>query len=134
MSLKETKIIQLNHFYFKFIDDELKIEFIKEEEKNEIKNEQPKKLLFHLNRNLLQKYVYILKNHLSKKILKEYFPSIILKEKPIASVDLRHLVDTIIIFFEKNNYIYNSNYLIYSSIYIFSILIPLYTKVNLLLQ
>ena len=133
MSLKETKIIQIFHFYFKFIDDELKIEFIKEEEKNEIKNEQPKKLLFHLNRNLLQKYVYILKNHLSKKILKEYFPSIILKEKPIASFDLRHLVDTIIIFFEKNNYIDNSNYLIYSSIYIFSILIPLYTKVNLLI-
>ena len=131
-SQKEVIDIELNHFYFQFLDDELKIEFINFEKGSMLNENQSKNCLFIFNRNILQNYIYILKNYFSKEKLNKYFPSIEINEETITHIKLKNIVEQLQNFYGRNNYIDSSNYLIYSSIYIFSILIPLFSYENLL--
>ena len=123
-SSKEFMDINLCNFSFKYTDNELNIEFIKEDKQAENIKKVNKKNLITLNKIFLEKYIFILKNNFNQEKLLEYFPSIKIKEEKIGSMNSKEIVEKIQNFFEKNNYISSLSYLIYSSIYVFLILIP----------
>ena len=123
-SSKEFMDINLCNFSFKYTDNELNIEFIKEDKQAKNIKKVNKKNLITLNKIFLEKYIFILKNNFNQEKLLEYFPSIKIKEEKIGSMNSKEIVEKIQNFFEKNNYISSLSYLIYSSIYVFLILIP----------
>jgi hypothetical protein len=84
------------------------------------------------NKNVLHKYVFLLNNHYENKKLNELFPSIKIKKELIHLIDKKTIVQTIQRELDINNLIKPSNYLLYASVYIFSIFIPLYSYKNLL--
>ena len=131
-STKEVKSVHLNHFHFQYSDDKINILSFDKDKKNHFKNIQGKKNLFTFNKELLQNYIYILRNNFTKEELIEKFPSIIIKDENISSIYLKNISEIIQDFFEKNNYIDSSNYLIYSTAYIFIILAPIFSYENLL--
>ena len=132
LSSTQVKMLELYHFSFKYSNDELKIELMKVDPKRESISNPKNKSLFNLNKKVLENYIYILKNSLSKEKLISYFPAINIINEKINYINSKNIVEKIQNFFEKNNYITSSNYLIYSSIYIFSILIPLFSYENIL--
>ena len=132
ISSKEPKIVQLKHFYYLFIEDEIRLEIIDTTKKCQLTIDQSNKSLFSFNKYILQNFIYILKNHFSQEKLKVYFPSITIKQEEISTFNLKDLLDKFQLFFEENNYIDSLNYLIYSSFYIFSVLIPLFNNEILL--
>ena len=130
---KEIKIVELYHIYCYYINDKIRIDYIKSKKNNDIKKDKKKNGLFSFNKNIIQNYIYILKNILKKEELYQYFPSLKIKDEIINSINSKIIIEKIQLFFEKNNYISSSNYLIYSMIYAFSILIPFFTNENILL-
>ena len=121
--------ISINNFYFQFVEDKLKSYFKEYNDKSSDNNDLK---FFTFNKNILHKYVFLLNNHYEKKQLNELFPSIKIKKESIPLIDTNTIVQTIYNELDKNNLIKPSNYLIYASIYIFSIFIPLYSYKNLL--
>ena len=130
---KEIKIVELYHIYCYYINDKIRIDYIKSKKNNDIKKDKKKNGLFSFNKNIIQNYIYILKNILKQEELYQYFPSLKIKDEIINSINSKTIIEKIQLFFEKNNYISSSNYLIYSMIYAFSILIPFFTNENILL-
>ena len=121
--------ISLNNFYFQFGEDKLKSYFKDNKDKPTDNNDLK---FFIFNKNILHKYVFLLNNHYENKKLNELFPSIKIKKESILLIDTKTIVQTIQSELEKNNLIKPSNYLLYASVYIFSIFIPLYSFKNLL--
>ena len=69
-----------------------------------------------------------MKNHLSKERLFDYFPDLKIKDEKKDTINSKEIAEKIQYFFENNNYISSTSYLIYASIYIFLMLIPLLSK------
>ena len=120
--------ISVNNFYFQYLEDKLKNYFneYNSEYKEHNINSNDKKL-FCLNKNIIHKYVYLLNNLYEKNKLKELFPSIKIKKESIHLIDKKIICQTIQNALEKNDLIKTSNYLLYALIYMFSILMPLYS-------
>ena len=121
--------ISLNNFYFQFCEDKLKSYFKDYNDKPSDNNDLK---FFTFNKNILHKYVFLLNNHYESKKLNELFPSIKIKKESILLIETKIIVQTIQSELEKKNLIKPSNYLLYASVYIFSIFIPLYSYRNLL--
>jgi len=121
--------ISMNSFYFQFARDKLKIYFKDYNDKSSDNNDLK---FFTFNKNILNKYVFLLNNHYEKKELNDLFPSIKIKKESFRLIDTKTIVQTIQSELDKNNLIKPSNYLLYASVYVFSIFIPLYSYRNLL--
>ena len=137
--------ISANNFYHHYIEEKCKIYFIDDDnnidnynnnsaqqnDNNAIAANNDSKL-FCFNRNFLQKYIYLLNNHYESEKLNEIFPYLKIKKEPIHLIERKIISQTIMNALEKNNLIKTSNYLIYSLLYVFSILMSLYSYKNLL--
>ena len=88
--------------------------------------------LFYINKCILQKYVYLLNNNYESSKLRELFPYLKYKNEAIHLIDRKIITQTIQNALEKNNLIKTSNYLKYSLVYVFSLLLSLYSYKNLL--
>ena len=126
--------ISINTFYHHYINEKLKNHFddkskILKKENTGINND---KRLFIFNKNILQKYVYLLNNNYDSATLKELFPSLKIKNESIHLIERNIRAQTIQSALEKNNIIKTSNYLIYSLAYVFPILMSLYSYKNIL--
>ena len=125
--------LNLNNFYYQYKESNIKNYFkegnIQLNENNENNNDLK---LFIFRKNILHKYVYFLNNIYSQEKLKDLFPSMKIKKEAIYQFDRRIIPMIILNCLDKNNSIKTSNYLIYSLIYIFSILMSLYSYKNLL--
>ena len=128
----EYKDFYLNHLSYNYSDNKLDIYFIKEDKSSENIKTQTRKQLINFNKTLVENYIFLLKNCLSQKQLANYFPGIKIKEEKIDSTTSKEIVEKIQYYFENKNYISSSNYLIYSSIYIFLILTPLLSNEKIL--
>ena len=86
--------------------------------------------LINMNKKVIDKYIYILKNKFDQTELFQAFPQILSfsKKNYINSneIDRRFILQTIKEKFDKNNSISNLNYIIYSLVYIVSLVIPLH--------
>ena len=90
--------------------------------------------LITFNKNIINKYIYLLNNFYTKEELKDLFPSIRIKEGDIIPlIDRRLVVNTIQNAYEQKNLIELNNYLIYALVYIFSISIPLHSYKKMLM-
>ena len=130
ISLKTT-VITFIHYNYKFEDNELKMENIDSHKKYSFNTNQSKTNLFNINRNILQNYIYIINNY-EEDTLVGYFPSIDIKKAEIPLINKNDIYEGIQNFFVVHDCISASNYLIYSSVYIYSILIPLFPHENIL--
>ena len=81
-----------------------------------------------MNKTIIENYIFILKNHLSKERLLDYFPDLKIKDEKKDIINTKEIAEKIQYFFENNNYISSTSYLIYASIYIFLMLIPFLSK------
>ena len=97
------------------------------------KNEKEHQLI-KLNKNILNKYIYLLNNFYSKEELMDLFPSIRLqKGELIPKFDRRNILNILLNHLEQKNYFDYSTYLIFALVYIFAISIPLYSYKNMLI-
>ena len=125
--------VSTNYFIHHFIEDNIKSNFNdnnnQKKDNNSINNDSK---LFTFNKNILQKYIYLLNNDYEKWRIKEIFPFLKIKNELVHLIDRKLIAHTIQNSLEKNNLIKTSNYLFYSLIYVFSILMSLYSYRNLL--
>jgi hypothetical protein len=129
-SNSNTLNITINNFYFQYTEDNLNNYF----SETNIQNKDPNNLkLFTLNKNILQKYSYLLNNIYDKIQLKKIFPLLNVKKEAIHLIDRKIIVQTIQSLFEKNNLLKTSNYLIFALVYSFTILMPLFSYEKLLI-
>ena len=127
--------LSLNIFYHQYMEDQNKLFFNQNKEINNQNNDNINNndlQLFSFNKKIIHQYVYIFYNKYEKIKLKEMFPSLKIKKESIYLIDRKILVQTIQNSLEKNNLLKTPNYLFYSLIYIFSILMSLYSYKNLL--
>jgi hypothetical protein len=83
--------------------------------------------LMTLNKAIIKKYIYLLNNLYDNEKLAEIFLSInIQKENPITTINKSDIIKVIQDYFENNNFIEIPNYIVYSLVYIYAILIPFY--------
>ena len=122
--------ISITNINYLYTEDKLKLYFSEHNIQSKENNNELK--LFTFNKNIIQKYIYLLNNRYEKNQIKKMFPSLIIKNEEIHFFDRKIITQTIQNAFEKNNLIKTSNYLIYALIYIFSILMSLYSYKNLL--
>ena len=127
--------ININNFYFQYNEDKLQDYFIEPiiQSKENIIFPQNDFKLFTFNRNILHKYINLVKNHYDKIQLKKIFPFLYVKKESIHLIDRKTIIQTIQNSFEKNNVLKTSNYLIYALIYIYSILMPFFSYEKLLI-
>ena len=83
--------------------------------------------LMTLNKEIINKYIYLLNNLYDTDQLKDLFPSIYIQiENPIIDIKKSDIIKAIIDYFEKENIIEIPNYIVYGLVYIYAISIPLY--------
>ena len=83
--------------------------------------------LMTLNKEIINKYIYLLNNLYDNDQLKELFPSIYIKiENPIIDIKKSDIIKAVIDNFEKENIIEIPNYIVYGLVYVYAISIPLY--------
>ena len=123
--------ISLNNFYYQYNEANLKAYFNEHDIQMKENNSNDSKL-FNFRKSVLHKYVFILNNKYVQEKLKILFPSLKIKKESIYQIDRKTIPLIILNFLDKNNLIKTSNYLIYSLIYVFSILMSLYSFKNLL--
>jgi len=88
--------------------------------------------LIVLNKKIINKYIYVLKNHYKNNELNDIFPYLRFKgENPITLIDRREIFNSVQNGFAENGYIEASYYFIYSLVYIFSISITLHSSQSL---
>ena len=117
--------INLNNFYSLFKDTKLK-KIIKLS--NNLKNNH----LILLNKKLINKYIYFLKNNLKKQELNDLLSSVGSQiDNHILLFDKRNIHNIIQSKFEKKNFIDLSDYLTFSLVYIFAISLHLHTYLNM---
>ena len=98
--------------------------FFTKEKLDIMKNTQ----LLVLNKKILAKYIYLLKNLYLKEEIKDLIPSIRIQETmEINYIDRRSISDVIQNSYNESNLIEPLDYLFFSLAYIFSILIPLHS-------
>jgi hypothetical protein len=121
--------VTLNNIFADYLDN-LKIYFKHFFTQERIKSNKTQ--LVVLNKKIINKYIYLLKNHYKNNELNEIFPYLRLKgENLIAIIDRREILNSIQNAFSQKGFIEPSNYLIYSLVYIFSISITLHSNVSL---
>ena len=125
---KEYKDFYLNHFSYNYSDNRVDINFLKVGFSYDNMKSQNRKNLINLNKTIIENYIFILKNHLSKERLFDYFPDLKIKDEKKDTINSKEIAEKIQYFFENNNYISSTSYLIYASIYIFLMLIPFLSK------
>jgi hypothetical protein len=121
--------ITLNNIFADYLDNLKKYfkHFYSQERINSNKTQ-----LVVLNKKIINKYIYLLKNHYKNNELNEIFPYLKLKgESLITLIDRREIFNSIQTAFSQKGFIEASNYLIYSLVYIFSISITLHSNISL---
>ena len=127
----QTIKITLNNIFYNYME-RLKKYFelyFTEERLNNMKNQQ----LMTLDKKILTKYIYLLNNVYEKEELIYLFPSISIQEtSSIVSINRNNIINTIKLETEENNIIENTNYLIYSVVYILAMSLPLHSYKQIL--
>ena len=93
--------------------------------------------LINMNKKVIDKYIYILKNVYEENELLQAFPQSLSFYKKSGEIDRRLIIQLIKEEIRKNNSIPNQNYILYSLVYTASLVIPLhpYDKmINYLLE
>jgi hypothetical protein len=123
--------------YFNFYEEKKKEEKKNKENQktkgNKNKKQMPKRQLFILNKNIINKYIYLLNNKYEEEELVEIFPSITIQEElPITNIDRSCIVDIIQTTLEEKQLIDLGDYLIYALVIIYAISFPLHSYTKML--
>ena len=95
---------------------------------------KPKRQLFVLDKNILNKFIYLLNNKYEKNQILKLFPSISLRTPDfIASIDQRSIKDVIINYLINIKIINNYDCIFYSVIYIFAMSLTLHSYEHILI-
>ena len=127
----QTIKITLNNIYYDYIERLKKYftPFFTQERLDEMNQRQ----LMVLDKRILTKYIYLLKNLYEKEELGYLFPSIAIQEtSSIININSKDIINTIKSEIEDNNILDNRNYLIFSVVYILAITLPLHSYLKTL--
>ena len=127
----QTIKITLNNIFYNYMDKLKKyfeIYFTRER-----LSEMEKQQLMTLDKKILMKYIYLLNNIYEKEELDYMFPSIRIQEtSSIITINRKSIINIIKFEIEEKNIIENTDYLIYSLVYILSITFPLHSYLKIL--
>ena len=127
----QTITITLNNIYLDYIE-KLKKYFKHFYTSNNLKI-MSKHQLIYLNKNIINKYIYLLNNYYETEELMDLFPSMRIQEdEQITLVNRKCIINIIQNNLEQNNLIEIPHYLVYALIYIFSISISLHSYSKML--
>ena len=127
----QTIKITLNNIFYDYMDRLKKYFtiFFTQEKLDKMEQNQ----LITLDKKILTKYIYLLNNIYEKEELDFLFPSIKIQEtSSIISINKKDIINTIKSKIEENNILDNSNYLIFSIVYVLAITLPLHSYLRTL--
>ena len=119
--------ITLNNIYSSF--NEKLIPYFKHFNKAKKNKNSKKKQLFAFNNKIINKYIYLLNNIYEKEEILDLFPYLRIQlNNRMEIIDRKYIINTINDYFEnRTDLISATNFLIYASVYVFSISLSLYS-------